>query len=62
MSNNDVEPDQLTPAQFADKVGYSKRTLRRWDKEKLFKARRTPGGEPFYLEEDVKTVKEGQFQ
>lgn len=59
MTDNPLEqnpvlaPKQLTPGQFAVIINKSTRTLRRWDAENLFAARRTPGNEPFYLEEDV---------
>lgn len=39
--------------EFAEKVGKSPSTLRRWDKDGTFPAKRTPGGHRYYTEEDV---------
>ena len=43
----------LTRAEFGAKINRSIRTLERWDEKGVFKARRTPGNQPFYLYEDV---------
>lgn len=43
----------LTQKKFGEKIGKSPKTLQRWDAEGLFKARRSPSGEPFYLPEDI---------
>ena len=43
----------ISQKEFGIKIGKSARTLQRWDEKNLFKARRTPAGEPFYLPEDV---------
>ena len=52
-TNNTSPPTTLTKAEFASRINRSVRSLERWDVEGVFKARRTPGGQPFYLPEDV---------
>ena len=35
-------------SEFAQKIGVSARTLRRWDEMGTFRAYRTPSGRPYY--------------
>ena len=42
--------------EFANKIGKSASTLRRWDKDGTLKARRSPRGQRYYTDEDVLRV------
>lgn len=46
-----LEP-MISQSDMAKLLGITTRTLRIWDKDKLFVARRTPSNRPFYLEKD----------
>lgn len=63
MSDNhdSTSPTILTPSEFAERINKSVRTLRVWDKQNLFPARRSPGGSPYYLEQDVTAYFEGSL-
>ena len=43
----------LKPCEFADRIGVSVYTLRRWDNEGTLPAKKTPGGRRFYTQTDV---------
>jgi predicted site-specific integrase-resolvase len=43
-----------TPAEFAQLVGVSVKTLHRWDASGQLPARRRPSGHRFYTDEDYK--------
>lgn len=54
MTDNTPLPSQmLTRAEFGRRINRTVRTLERWDSAGAFKARRTPGGDPFYVEQDI---------
>lgn len=47
---------------FAEKVGRSVSTIRRWEKEGKFVARRSPSGQRYFDDSDVKTVLQPGFK
>jgi DNA-binding transcriptional MerR regulator len=42
------EAEIYKSSEFAQKIGVSARTLRRWDEMGTFRAYRTPSGRPYY--------------
>ena len=40
-----------TPKEFAKLIGVSVRTLQRWDDNGIFKARRSPTGRRYYIQD-----------
>ena len=50
-----------SPKEFSVLIGKCVKTLQRWDKSGLLKARRTPSGRRYYTEEDYKNYIEGNF-
>jgi len=45
-----------TVGQLAQKIGYSVSTLRRWDREGTYPARRTAGNRRYYTDEDIQQI------
>ena len=61
MNQNDSEKQFLTVEEFADKIGVSKSTVRRWDREGLLKPNHiTLGGQRRYSPEQVDEYKNRQ--
>lgn len=48
-----MDNQKFTMEEFAIKIGCSRNSLYRWDKDGSFPARRTPGGQPFYTQADL---------
>ena len=48
-----------TARQFADMIGVHLKTLQRWDRLGVFKARRTPTNHRYYTEEDYQHYLKG---
>lgn len=42
------------PSEFAERIGVNVKTLQRWDREGLLKAKRTPSNRRYYDDNDIK--------
>ncbi|MGF1539089.1 MAG: MerR family transcriptional regulator [Pleurocapsa sp.] len=47
----------MHPHEFAEQIGVSVETLRRWDRTKKLPAKRTPSNHRYYTEEDLAVAK-----
>ena len=47
----------MRPHEFAEEIGVSVETLRRWDRTGKLKAKRTPSNHRYYTEEDLLQAK-----
>jgi len=52
----------LTQKQFAEKIGVTRQTVHKWDKQGLLPARKTITGKSYYTDEDVERYYKGGEQ
>jgi DNA-binding transcriptional MerR regulator len=54
------EQTNYTARQFAEKIGVHIKTVQRWDRQGVFKARRTPTNQRFYTHNDYLAYLKGE--